>query len=138
MVLMNLKIYLFVCVFVKVVDFEAVCSGISFVFWKSAAFGEVFGLNGVIDLLFICFIILMIGNSDMIVIWGLNMWEGGWMYLSLYFNVYYDIVSSDVKDAYVDEQLFKDLVFVVSVIFIIIILMWVYMGLVLLIVGGIV
>ena len=136
--LTNLKTYLLACAPVKAADSEAACSGTSPVPWKSAALGEAFGLNGVTDLSLTRSIIPTNGNSDMIATWGLNTWEGGWTYSSSYFNVYYDTASSDVKDAYVDEQLFKDLALAVSAISIIIILMWVHMGSVLLTVGGIV
>ena len=139
--LTSLKTYLLNCAPVKAADSEASCPGSSLVPWSSAVLGEAFGLNNVTDLSLTRSIIPVDagnGNGDAIATWGLNTWEGGWTYSSSYFNLYYDTAGSGIKDAFVDEQLFKDLTLAVSAISIIIILMWVHMGSVLLTLGGIV
>lgn len=137
--LADVKEYMLNCSTIKAEDSNGDCgTAVSFMSYNGKALDSLFGLSGNTRLSLTTSDIYTSGSRDDANQWGYDAWKSGWKYTSSYFTVYWDTIESDVRDLYVDDQLYKDMRLAAGAVFIIIVLLWLHMGSLLLTVGGIV
>ena len=137
--LAEVKQYMLDCSATRAEDSNGDCgTAVSGMTYNGKALDSLFGLSGNTLLSLTTSDIYTSGSSDDANQWGYDAWKSGWKYTSSYFTIYWDTIDGDVRDLYVDDQLYKDMRLAAGAVFIIIVLLWLHMGSLLLTVGGIV
>jgi hypothetical protein len=137
--LARVKQYMLNCSEIKAADSNGDCgTPVADMKYDGRALNSLFGLNGNTRLSLTASNIYTSANQDDVNQWGYDAWKSGWKYTSSYFTIYWDTFQGEVRELFVDEQLFSDMRLAAGAVFIIIVLLWLHMGSLLLTVGGIV